>query len=83
MRDVKDLEGYEEIVKKFVGRLTLEQRLAGLTPEQRLAGLTLEQQVLALSDEVLRGLPDDYLRALPAEVREAIRRRMGRPGGCG
>src|SRR5262245_1002529 len=53
VQDVKELEGYEEMVKKFVGRLTTEQRLAGLAPEQRLAGLAPEQQLLALPDDVL------------------------------
>ena len=57
--------------------LAPEERLAGLAPEQRLAGLAPEQQVLALSDEVLRGLPKEYLSTLPADVQEAIRRRIG------
>ncbi|MGK4005039.1 hypothetical protein WMF31_20600 [Sorangium sp. So ce1036] len=56
-----------------------EQRVAGLAPEQRLAGLAPEQQLLAVSDAVLRGMPDEYLRTLPAEVQDAIRRRIGRP----
>jgi hypothetical protein len=56
-----------------------EQRLAGLPPEQRLAGLPPEQQPLALSDEVLRRFPDEYLLSLPTEVQDAIRRRIGRP----
>jgi hypothetical protein len=57
--------------------LAPEQRLAGLAPEQRLAGLAPEQQVLALSDEVLRGLPSEYLSTLPAEIQESIRSRLG------
>jgi hypothetical protein len=59
--------------------LAPEQRLAGVPPEQRLAGLPPEQQVLALSDVVLRGLPAEYLRSLPPDVQEAIRRRIGSP----
>jgi len=58
--------------------LAPEQRLEGLAPEQRLEGLAPEQQVLALSDEVLRGLSDNYLDSLTPATREAIRRRIGR-----
>lgn len=55
-----------------------EQRLAGLAPEQRLAGLAPEQVVLSLPDDVLRALSEDYLTALPTEIREAVRQRIGR-----
>jgi len=58
--------------------LAPEQRLAGLAPEQRLADLAPNEQVLALSDEVLRGLSETYLNSLPSATREAIRRRIGR-----
>ena len=34
---------------------------------------------LALSDELLRQFPDTYLRTLPADVQDAVRRRIGRP----
>ena len=57
-----------------------EQRVAGLAPEQRLAGLTPEQTLLALPDEVLRGFSEAYLRTLPPEIQQAIRKRIGRPG---
>ncbi|WP_437728603.1 hypothetical protein [Sorangium sp. So ce861] len=50
-----------------------------MTPEERLAGLPPAYQLLVLSDEVLRTFPDEYLRSLPAEVQDAIRRRIGRP----
>jgi len=79
MQDVKMMEGYEEMRRKFVSSLTPEERLAGLAPEQRLAGLTPEQQLLAMANDVLRVLPDDYLRSLPADVQDAIRTRIGRP----
>jgi hypothetical protein len=72
MQDMEKREGYDEMVKKFVGRLTLEQRLAGLTLEQVLGTLT---------DDALRALSDDYLRTLPPDVQEAIRKRIGRPIG--
>jgi hypothetical protein len=67
------------------GMLTPEQRLAGLTPEQRLEGLPPEQllarldrdhQALALPVDVLRVLPEEYIRSLSAEVQEEIRRRI-------
>src|SRR4051812_10033149 len=45
--------------------LAPEQRLAGLAPEQRLAGLAPEQMILALPVDVLRVLPEEYLRSLP------------------
>lgn len=82
-----ELEGYEEVVKKLLATLPLAERVAGLAPEQvlaaykpeqRLAGLTAEQQILALSDDVLRTLPDAYVATLSAETRAAIRARIGR-----
>jgi hypothetical protein len=117
MQDMEKLEGYDEMVKKFVGRLTPEQRLAGLAPEQRLAGLAPEQRLaglapeqrlaglapeqrlaglapeqrlaglapehllLALTDDALRAFSGDYLRTLPPDVQEAIRKRIGHPIG--
>jgi hypothetical protein len=58
--------------------LAPEQRLAGLAPEQRLAGLAPEQVVLALPVEMLRVLPDDYLRSLPPDIEQTIRHRIAR-----
>jgi hypothetical protein len=49
-----------------------------LAPEQRLAGLAPEQAVLALPDEVLRALSDDFLEKLPEPIRATIRRRLDR-----
>ena len=57
-----------------------EQRLAGLPPEQRLAGLDRDHQVLALPVELLRVLPDEYLRSLSPDVQAEIRRRLQRNG---
>jgi hypothetical protein len=45
--------------------------------QQMLDSLPPEQQVLALSNEVLRGLPKEYLSSLSVDVQEAIRRRIG------
>jgi hypothetical protein len=53
-----------------------EQRLAGLSPEQRLAGLDRDHQALALPVEVLRLLPEAYLRSLSPEVQSEVRRRL-------
>ena len=49
--DLRDLEGYEEALRKFVQALTPEQRLEGLTPEERLRGLTREE-LDALADQL-------------------------------
>jgi hypothetical protein len=105
MMALHDLEGYDEVVQKFLelippekrlaglapeqrlaglapeqrlAGLAPEQRLAGLAPEQRLAGLAPEQAVLALPDEVLRALSDDFLAKLPEPIRTAVRRRLDR-----
>jgi hypothetical protein len=65
--------------------LAPEQRLAGLAPEhllaqlapeQRLAGLDRDHQALALPIDVLRVLPEEYIRSLSAEVEGEIRRRI-------
>ena len=83
--DARNLEGYEEEIKQIMSAMPLEQRLAGLAPEQRLAGLAPEQrlagldrdhQALALPLELLRVLPDDYLRSLSPEIQAEIRRRI-------
>jgi hypothetical protein len=84
---IHELEGYDEIIKKIVTGLPPEQvlaafkpeqRLAGLPPEQRLAGLPPDQAVLALPDEILRALSDEFLSTLPAATRAVIRGRIGR-----
>ncbi len=75
---MSDLEGYDEMVQKMLDGLSPEQRLAGLAPEQRLAGLSPEQTLLALHDDMLRKLPDDYLATLSEPTRSAIRARIGR-----
>ena len=76
--DVRQLEGYEEILQKFVKSLPAEQRLAGMTPEQILAGLAPEQRLAGMTPEqilatlppeqIVLGLPDAMLRALPQET---------------
>lgn len=69
--------------------LAPEQRLAGLAPEEvlhhyapeeRLADLDRDHQALALPIEVLRLLPDEYLRSLAPEVQAELRRRLRQNG---
>jgi hypothetical protein len=86
MAKLKEMPGYLELEQKFIDGLSPEQRLAGLAPEQRLAGLAPEQRlagmsaqevVLAMPDEVLRGLSPEYVATLPRTVRDAVARRLG------
>ena len=77
---IQDLEGYDELMKKLLATLAPEQRLAGLEPEQRLAGLDRDHQALALPIEVLRLLPNEYLRSLSPEVQAKIRGRLAQNG---
>ncbi len=55
-----------------------EERLVGLKPEERLVGLMPAQTVLALPDDVLRGLSDAFLSTLPDDAQAAIRARLTR-----
>jgi hypothetical protein len=82
------LEEYRESVQRWLSSLTpaeraegltLRERLEGLSPQERLEGLPESDLVLMLSDEGLRSMSDEYLRTLPPEAQEAIRRRIGRP----
>jgi hypothetical protein len=78
MMALHDLEGYDEVVQRFLELIPPEQRLAGLAPEQRLAGLPPEQVLLALPDEALRALPESYLATLPDSIQAAIHQRRRR-----
>jgi hypothetical protein len=87
--NMQDMEGYKELMDKLLDTLPAEQvlshygpeqRLAGLPPEQRLAGLDRDHQALALPVEVLRLLPEDYLRSLSPEAEAEIRRRLRQNG---
>ena len=77
---VQDMEGYDEVVRKFIESLPPEQRLAGMPPEQRLADLDRDHQALALPLDVLRLLPEEYLRSLGPDVQAELRRRLQRNG---
>ena len=87
MANAREREGYDEMLGKLLDslpperilrRYKPEERLAGLAPEERLAGLAREQQILALPDEVLRALSEDYIRSLPHDVQQTIRQRLDR-----
>ena len=58
--DMSKLEGFDDMLRKFIDKLAPAQRVAGLTPEQLYAALT-DEQIAALE-------------ALPPEVRAALRR---------
>ena len=53
--------------------------LGAFAPEQRLADLSAEEQLLALSNEVLRGLPASYLATLSPAVQSTIQARLALP----
>jgi hypothetical protein len=67
--NVQEVEGYDQIISEMLASIPVEKRMEGLAPEQ---------QLLALSNEVLRGLREDYVNSLPADVAAAIRARLGR-----
>jgi hypothetical protein len=69
MMAVQDLEGYDEVVQRFLELIPPEKRLAGLAPEQVL---------LTLPDDLLRGFSEEVLARLPEPTRNAIRKRLGR-----
>ncbi len=84
-QDIEELPGYEEMFQKLVEAMPVEKRLAGLAPEQRLAGLTPEQRfagltadtlIASLPLEILRTFPEEYIRSLPADVQDTIRKRF-------
>jgi hypothetical protein len=79
-RRMQEMEGYDELVLRFLSTLTPEQRLAGVPPEARLAGLGRDEQALALPIEVLPFLPEEYLRSLRSEVQAELRRRLEQKG---
>ena len=85
--EAQKLEGYEEVVARFLAMLPIEVRRRGLTPEQLLAGLSFEERVagippeevvLCLPDEILRGLTESYIAEHPEHVQQKIRQRIGR-----
>lgn len=76
MHHLRQREGYIEMLQKLLPTLTPAERVEGMAPEDRFTGMAPEEQILALSDEVLHGFPDDYVRSLPAHVQHVIRTRL-------
>jgi hypothetical protein len=75
-----EMEGYKELLEKFIDTFPAEDVLSCYPPEQRLAGLDRDHQALALPLELLRLMPEDYLRSLSPEVEAEIRRRLQQNG---
>jgi hypothetical protein len=78
--EIEELPGFVELfhksIKKAIQAMPIEERLEGLAPEQLLARLTPEQVIPALPLDLLRVLPDEYVRSLPAEIQEQIQKRL-------
>ena len=79
MMAAQELEGYDEVVQRFLELLSPKQRVAGLAPKERLEGLAPEERLEGLApEERLAGLapeqrleglsPDQIVLALPDEV---------------
>jgi hypothetical protein len=73
---MQDMEGYDELLDKMLATLPTKQILSHVAPEERLADLDRDHRALALPIDVLRVLPESYLRSLSAEVQTEIRRRL-------
>jgi len=56
----------------------LRQVLKELPPEDELIGHVTEEKLLEKVEAVLRGLPEEYIEALPKDLKEKIRRRLKR-----
>ncbi len=65
-------------IARVDGPIAVDAKMMGLAPEQRLAGLSESEQVLAMSDALLRFLPEPYIASLPADVQAKIRARLAR-----
>jgi hypothetical protein len=64
--------------EQVLSRFAPEQVLSRFAPAQRLEGLAAGDLVLALPDDLLRGLDATALAQLPDTVQSEIRRRLGR-----
>ena len=77
-----ELEGHDEILRKLIEAMPVEERLAGLTPEERMAGPPPEQRMAGLEPEdraiLFATLPLEILRALPRICSPSSRRRCER-----
>ena len=67
MQDVKDMEGYDEMLQKFLASMPPEQRLAGMTPEEVMASYKAEELLASMSpEEIAQSLSDEKRTALAA-----------------
>jgi hypothetical protein len=72
--ELATLEGYDDMLRKFLDALAPEERLAGLAPEERLAGLAPEDRLAGLApEERLAGLAPEELEMLEAAIRRRLR----------
>ncbi len=69
---------FAEDLADLLPLMDLEVVLQKVSPEQRLAGLSAVDRILALPDDVLHGLSEDYVVGLAPEVQAAVRMRRGR-----
>jgi hypothetical protein len=74
--DSEELEDCEEWFQKQVEAMPIEKRLAGRTLEQVLGVFTPAQLLPLLPLELLRAFREDYLRTLPADAQEKVRKRL-------
>ncbi len=66
---MQEHEDFDEMLDSF---------LATLPPERLVRKLSAEERLLTLPDAALAALSDEYLDTLPQDVREVIRKRIGR-----
>lgn len=71
------LKNWEKDLADIIPMMNTAVVLGKLTPEQRLAGLAPEEALRALPPEALRGLSDDYVGTLPPELQAYVRARRG------
>jgi hypothetical protein len=71
--DVKELEGYDELERRFLASVPIERRLDGIPTEERLAGIPTEERLAGIpTEERLAGIPtEERLAGIPPEERLA------------
>lgn len=69
MMTVHEMEGYDEVSRRFLELMSPEDVVRAIGPEQLLPAMPVE---------VLRALSDEFVAALPEPARSAIRKRLGR-----
>jgi hypothetical protein len=64
--------GIENLLRHFAD----DDVVRHYAPAERLAGLSREEQILAMPDQVLHGLTEEYVRTLPGHAPQAIQARL-------